>query len=130
MKIDLPADRDYTPEEISGWVRRYRADSQSLGDFAVQHGLSRNQLHYWVYGRRHVRAPRPVGVAPVFQELKVTAALPPQNWAAEISLPTGAVARKGVVVLSYFLQPPSPDGAKPVFPTPPLAPAEASNYEG
>jgi hypothetical protein len=32
-------------------------------------------------------------LAPVFQELKVTADLPPQNWAAEISLPTGAVAR-------------------------------------
>ena len=93
MKNDSPAHRRYTAEEISGWVRRYRADRQSLGDFAAQHGLSRNQLHYWVYGRQHVSAPKPVGVAPIFQELKVTAELPSQSWAAEISLPTGAVAR-------------------------------------
>ena len=53
----------------------------------------KRQLHYWVYGRRHTQAPKSVAIAPVFQELKVTAALPPQSWAAEISLPTGAVAR-------------------------------------
>jgi len=93
MKNDLPDHRRHTPEEISGWVRRYRAGSQSLGDFAVEHGLSRNQLHYWVYGRQHVPAPKPVGVAPVFQELKVTAGSATPNWAVEISLPTGAVAR-------------------------------------
>jgi hypothetical protein len=54
MKNDSPAHRHYTPEEISGWVRRYRA------------GL---------------------------QELKVTAGLPTPNWAVEIGLPTGMVAR-------------------------------------
>ena len=93
MKNDSPAHQPYTPEEISGWVRRYRAGSQSLRDFAAQHGLSRNRLHYWVYDRRFAQPRPPVTVAPVFQELQVTAELPPQNWAAEISLPTGAVAR-------------------------------------
>jgi hypothetical protein len=93
MKNDSPADRRYTPEEISGWVRRYRAGCQSLGDFAAEHGLSRNRLHYWVYSRHPAPVPKPVGVAPVFQELKVTAGLPAPNWAVEISLATGAVAR-------------------------------------
>lgn len=93
MKDDLRDSRDYTPAEISGFVRRYRAGGLALGDFAAQHGLSRNRLHYWVYGRRHARPPKSVAVAPVFQELKVTAGLPTQHWAAEISLPTGPVAR-------------------------------------
>ena len=93
MKNDLHAYRAYTPAEISGWIQRYRTSGLALGDFATQHGLARNRLHYWVYGRRHAQAPKSVAIAPVFQELKVTAALPPQSWAAEISLPTGAVAR-------------------------------------
>lgn len=93
MKNDLPASRGCTREEISVWIRRYRASGLALGAFAEQHGLSPNRLHYWVYDRRFAQ-PRPsVTVAPVFQELKVTAALPPPGWAAEISLPTGAVAR-------------------------------------
>jgi hypothetical protein len=93
MKSESPAHWRYTPEEISGWVRHYRADSQSLGVFTAQHGLSLNQVPYWVNGRHHVRAPKPVGVAPVFQELKVTAGSRRPNWAVEICLPTGAVAR-------------------------------------
>src|ERR1035441_5665876 len=93
MRNDSLAHRRYTPEEISGWVRRYRADSQSLAAFAEQHGLSRNRLHYWVYSPRFSRPRQRTVPAPVVQELKVTPELPPQNWAAEISLPTGAVAR-------------------------------------
>jgi len=93
MKNDLHAHRAYAPGEISDWIQRYRTSGLALGDFAGQHGLSRNRLHYWVYGWRHAQGPKPVAVAPVFQELKVTAGLPAQNWAAEISLPTGAVAR-------------------------------------
>ena len=93
MKNDSHADRAYTPKEISGWIQRYRASGLALGSFAEQHGLSRNRLHYWVYDRRFAQPRPPVTVAPVFQELKVTAELPPQNWAAEISLATGAVAR-------------------------------------
>jgi len=52
MKNDSAAHRGYTPKEISGWIRRYRASGLALGSFAEQHGLSRNQLHYWVYDRR------------------------------------------------------------------------------
>ena len=93
MKNDLLTPRGYTREEISGWIQRYRASGLALGSFAEQHGLSRNRLHYWVYDRRFAQPRPPVTVAPVFQELKVTTGLPPQNWAVEISLPTGAVAR-------------------------------------
>jgi hypothetical protein len=93
MKNDSPAHRGYSPREISGLIRRYRASGLSLAAFAEQHGLSRNRLHYWVYDRRYSQPRQPVAVAPLFQELKVSAGPPPQNWAAEISLPTGAVAR-------------------------------------
>jgi len=50
-------------------------------------------LHYWVYGRRSAQPRKWVAAAPVFQELKLLAGLSAQNWAAEISLPTGQVAR-------------------------------------
>jgi hypothetical protein len=93
MKNDFRAHRTYTPDEISDWLQRYRASGLALGSFAEQHGLSRNRLHYWVYDRRFAQPRQPVAVAPVFQELKVTAGPPTQNWAVEISLPTGTVAR-------------------------------------
>ena len=93
MKNDSHAYQAHSPEEISGWIQRYRTSGLALSDFAAQHGLSRNRLHYWVYSRHPAPVPKPVGVAPVFQELKVTAGLPAPNWAVEISLATGAVAR-------------------------------------
>ncbi len=34
MKNDSPASRGYTREEISGWIRRYRAIGLALGSFA------------------------------------------------------------------------------------------------
>jgi hypothetical protein len=92
MKNALPAQRSYTPEDISVWIRRYRASGLPLGSFAQQHGLSRNRLHYWVYDRRYARLGQPAAVVPVFQEIKL-AGPPTQSWAVEISLPTGAVAR-------------------------------------
>ena len=93
MKNDSHAHRTYTPKEISDWIRRYRASGLALGSFAQQHGLSRNRLHYWVYDWRFAQPRQPVAIAPAFQELKVTAGQPTQDWAVEISLPTGAVAR-------------------------------------
>jgi hypothetical protein len=77
MKNDSRAHRAYTPEGISDWIRRYRGSGVALSTFAEQHGLSRNRLH----------------AAPVFQEVKLSTGLPAQTWAAEISLPTGAVVR-------------------------------------
>jgi hypothetical protein len=65
MKNDSAADRAYTPKEISGWIRRYRASGLALDSFAKQHGLSRNRLHYWVYDRRFAQARQPTTMAPV-----------------------------------------------------------------
>lgn len=93
MKKHYATHRTFTPEEITDWIQRYRASGLGLGTFAEQHGLSRNRLHYWVYGRRHAPPAKPVATAPVFQELKLLTGLSAQNWAAEISLPTGPVAR-------------------------------------
>jgi hypothetical protein len=93
MKSDFRAHRAYTPEEISDWIRRYRGSGLALGTFAEEHGLSRNRLHYWVYDRRFSQPRRPAVAAPVFQEIKLSAGLPAHTWAAEISLPTGAVVR-------------------------------------
>lgn len=93
MNQTIHAPESYTREEISDWIRRYRASGLALGTFAEQHGLTRNRLHYWVYDRRFAQSRPPITDTPVFQELKVTAAAPTQNWAVEISLPTGAVAR-------------------------------------
>jgi hypothetical protein len=93
MKNNFHAHRTYTSEEISDWISRYRSGGLGLGAFADQHRLPRARLHYWVYGRRNSPAREPSASAPIFQELKLTAGLPTQNWAAEISLPTGTVAR-------------------------------------
>jgi hypothetical protein len=93
MKNDSRAHRACTPEEISDWIGRYRSSGLALGAFAEQHGLSRNRLHYWVYDPRFSRSRRPAVAARVFQEIKLSAGLPGQTWAAEISLPTGAVVR-------------------------------------
>ena len=84
MKNDFHAPRTYTLDEISDWIRRYRASGLALGDFAEKHGLARNRLHYWVYDRRFSQPRQPVALAPIFQELKVAAGLPTQNWAVEI----------------------------------------------
>ena len=93
MKNDANAQRSYTAKEIFDWIQRYRASGEALSTFAEQHGLSRHRLHYWVYDRRYSQPPKLVEAAPVFQELKLSAGLPTQNWAAEIRLPTGTVAR-------------------------------------
>jgi hypothetical protein len=93
MKKHFDVHRAYTPEEITDWIRRYRASGLGLNTFAAQHGLSRNRLHYWVYDKRCAQPRKPVAATPVFQELQFLAGVPTPNWAAEIRLPTGAVAR-------------------------------------
>ncbi len=93
MKNDSHAHRAYSPKEMANWVTRYRASGLGLGTFAKQHGLPRARLHYWVYDPRHAHLGRPSAKPPVFQELKLIAGLPGPNWAVEISLPAGPVAR-------------------------------------
>jgi len=92
MKRNSNDHKSYTPEEIGGWISRYRASGMGLKAFAVQQGLSRSRLHYWVYGKRHCKFAKPVVPAPLFQEVKL-AGLPFANWAAEVSLPSGLAVR-------------------------------------
>ncbi len=93
MKSDSQVQRTYTRKEISEWIRRYRASGLGLGTFAEQHGLPRTRLHYWVYDRRHGRLGK-AGLVPAgFQELKLPTGLALPNWALEVSLPAGSVAR-------------------------------------
>ena len=94
MKSDSNHHRVYSPEDISRWVARYRASGLGLHRFAQEHRIPAGRLHYWVY---QVRCSKPAKCrvqAPVFQELKLAACLPPANdWAAEVSLPTGLAVR-------------------------------------
>lgn len=77
--------------EVDDWVRRYRASGKSLKGFAAEHGLSRAQLHYWVYGRRKKSG---VEAAPVFRELCLpTPWTQPVGWVAEIGFQDGTLLR-------------------------------------
>jgi len=93
MKQNSNDHRAYTPEEIGGWISRYRASGLGLDAFAAQHGLSRNRLHYWVYGRPHCKLAKPAVPAAVFQEVRLANGLPFANWAAEVSLSSGLAVR-------------------------------------
>jgi hypothetical protein len=78
--------KEVSQEEITAWVERYRASSLGLQRFARENGLSIQRLRYWVYGRPGEKTSEPetdvtaVGVAPVFQEIKLPASLPQQSW--------------------------------------------------
>jgi hypothetical protein len=93
MKHDSNIHQAYTSKEIRDWIRRYRASGIGLGGFAERHGLPSTRLHCWVYDKRTSHLGKPVTAAPIFQEVKLAAGLPLQNWAVEISLPSGPVAR-------------------------------------
>ena len=61
--------------------------------FAAEHGLPPGQLHYWVYAPP-TAGPTIAADAPVFQEVRLTANMPPRSgWAAEIALPGGTTVR-------------------------------------
>lgn len=92
MKNDQGGNGEVSRSERARWVARYRASGLGLKRFAVEHGLSPGQLHYWVY------APGPVPTAeagaPVFQEVRLSGSVTsPSGWAAEIVLSSGATVR-------------------------------------
>jgi len=94
MKCDSNHHRDYTAEEISRWISCYRASGLGLQRFAQEKGIPAGRLHYWLYQKRRSKPAKGLAQAPVFQELKLAACLPPANpWAAEVSLPTGLAVR-------------------------------------
>src|SRR6266581_6136687 len=107
MKRPPPGAR-VSREEITSWIRRYRASSLGLRPFAEKNKLSINRLRYWVYGKSNSKSVKPSAAAPVFEEMKLTAGLPLQTWAAEVSLPNGLAVR-----FSADQDPEGPDKARP-----------------
>ena len=93
MKHDATEHRAFTPEEIGNWISRYRDSGMGLGAFAAQHDLSKSRLHYWVYDKRYSKLAKPPAPVPLFQEVKLAGGLAMSNWAAEVSLSSGAVVR-------------------------------------
>lgn len=88
--------KEFSSEEISQWIARYRASGLGLEQFARKNGMRPGQLHYWIYYKQRRNTRQPVqGVAskPLFQELKLPAGSSVQSWAAEVSLPAGVAVR-------------------------------------
>src|ERR1700690_3943345 len=88
-----PSGARVSREEIASWVSRYRASPLGLRRFAEKNGISINRLRHWAYGKRKSKSVKPDVAAAVFQEIKLTGGLPLQNWAAEVSLPSGLAVR-------------------------------------
>ncbi len=97
MKNELNGAEGYSPKEICRVISRYRAGGVSLAEFARQEGIPRGRLHYWVYGKGGPQAggdSRPPAAGLTFQEVRLPAPVGgAPEWAAELSLPTGVVAR-------------------------------------
>ena len=92
MKHDQDGNGVVSRSERVRWVERYRASGLGLKRFAAEHGLPPGRLHYWVYARS--ASPSPAGVAPIFQEVRLTGSVTPhRDWAAEIVLSSGATVR-------------------------------------
>ena len=93
MKHDSHNGSSYEPDQIAGWVSRYRGSGLGLRQFAERHGLPPTRLHYWVYQKN--RAPATASPVPVagFQQISLVGGLPLPSWALEVTLPAGSVAR-------------------------------------
>ena len=93
MKHDSPNGLIYEPAQIAGWVSRYRGSGLGLRQFAERHGLPATRLHYWVYQKHRTPAAAAPAAVAGFQEVNLVGSRPVQNWAVEVSLPAGPVAR-------------------------------------
>lgn len=100
MKHDSNGHPRTSSQEVRALIARYRASDLGLAQFAQEQGVPAGRLHYWLYQKHRSggpsRSPQRAGSvsAPVFQEVKFAAGLPPApGWAAEISLPSGLVLR-------------------------------------
>jgi transposase-like protein len=97
MKNELNGAGEYSPEEISQIISRYRSGDVSLAEFARQEGIPKGRLHYWIYdkglgegGGGHSSATPRLA----FQEVRLAAPLGGvAEWAAEVSLPAGVLVR-------------------------------------
>lgn len=97
MKHEIKGHRDYSTQEVSEVVARYRASGLRLASFAREQGVPPGRLHYWIYEKGRAKSRKTFkegGSAPVFQEVKVAALSSGiSGWAAEVSLPRGLAVR-------------------------------------
>lgn len=92
MKHDQDGNGVVSRSERARWVERYRASGLGLKRFAAEYGLPPGRLHYWVYAPP--ASPSPAGVAPVFQEVRLTGSLERSvGWVAEVGWPGGLTMR-------------------------------------
>ena|SRR5215813_5376360 len=100
MKDRNNHDRVSTSKDLAAVVAAYRQSSQTLKEFAREHGIRPGRLHYWVYQKNQERTPTwlaqepRVGRTAVFQEVKLEAGSALlESWAAEVSLGRGVNIR-------------------------------------
>ncbi len=81
-----------TSAERARWVRRYDRSGLTQREFAIRHQLGLSTLQKWV---AHCRTQADSGSAaqPLWQELKLPAALAPARWAVELVRPDGLTCR-------------------------------------
>jgi hypothetical protein len=90
--------REFSTQEISRILGRYRSSGLGAMRFAQEEGIPPGRLHYWLYQKRRAKLRplfRPSVSVPTFQEVKIAAAMVPGAgpWAAEVSLPRGLAVR-------------------------------------
>lgn len=97
MKPNRNDQQQFSAEEVSRVVSRYRASGLGLAQFAQEHGIPAGRLHYWVYDRARAttdKRSKGSGSSPVFREVKVSPWLPGMaRWGAEVSLLEGITVR-------------------------------------
>jgi hypothetical protein len=97
MKSDLSRHREFSSQEISKILARYRSSGLGALRFAQEEGIPPGRMHYWIYqkGRgKPCQLSRPSVCPPRFQEVEVATVLPGvANWVAEVSLPCGIAVR-------------------------------------
>ena len=110
MKSDRNGQQEYSTQEISEVVARYRGGGATVARFAKEEGIPAGRLHYWIY-QKHSSKPRKrwpkrseVASAPLFHEVKIAAPVSPsEDWAAEISLPKGLAIRFSAAAMPAWI---------------------------
>jgi hypothetical protein len=110
MKDDRNQHPGQTSEEIAVLLSHYRASGIGLERFARKHRIPAGRLHYWLYQKHRGASPSRrsklarVAVAPIFQELKLSAGTPlVETWAAEVNLPQGVAVRFSRVATAEWI---------------------------
>jgi hypothetical protein len=97
MNNGIHQHRDFSSQEISKVLARYRSSGLGAVQFAQEQGIPPGRLHYWIYQKGRTRPHRPLQrsvAAPAFREVPMATMLPGvTDWATKVSLPGGVVIR-------------------------------------